>query len=87
MKLCELCVHQEADKRCSVGRAVPQKMRCVEFKPGIERFCATPEDYTGPAQIRQMAIFFGLAGKELQRVLALAKQNPAPMPPEGALTP
>jgi hypothetical protein len=50
-------------------------MRCVEFTPGIERFFATPADYTGRAQLKQMAVFFGLAGKELQRVLALGSKE------------
>jgi hypothetical protein len=48
-------------------------MRCIEFTPGIERFCSTRADYQGREQLRQMAIFFGLAGKELRRVLALSK--------------
>lgn len=84
MKLCELCVHQGADGSCSAGRSAPQKMRCVEFTPGIERFCAAPEDYTGPAQLQEMAVFFGLAGKELRRVLALTKQNPRQSVTSGA---
>jgi hypothetical protein len=50
-------------------------MRCVDFTPSIERFCATPADYTGSAQLKQMAVFFGLAGKELQRVLALGSKE------------
>jgi hypothetical protein len=50
-------------------------MRCVDFTPGIERFFATPADYTGRAQLKQMAVFFGLSGKELQRVLALGSKE------------
>jgi hypothetical protein len=72
MSLCEFCVLQQADGKCASGRPIPSKMRCSEFKPGIERFCSTPADYKGREQLRQMAIFFGLAGKELQRVLALS---------------
>lgn len=72
MKLCEFCVHQTKDGGCAAGRPVPQKMRCSSFKPGIERFCASPADYKGRDQLKQMALFFGLAGKELQRVLELA---------------
>jgi hypothetical protein len=48
-------------------------MKCVDFTPGIERFCSTPADYVGPEQLKQMALFFGLAGKELKLVLALGK--------------
>jgi len=73
MTLCEFCVLQQADGRCASGRPTPKKMRCVEFTPGIERFCSTPGDYAGPEQLRQMALFFGLAGKELKRVLALSE--------------
>jgi hypothetical protein len=48
-------------------------MRCVDFTPGIERFCSTPEDYVGQEQLKQMALFFGLAGKELKRVLEMSE--------------
>jgi hypothetical protein len=68
MTLCELCKLQEVDKRCARGLPIPTKMRCTDFTPGIERFCATPEDYTGKDQVYQMALFFGLKGKELKRV-------------------
>jgi hypothetical protein len=50
-------------------------MRCIDFMPGIERFCATPADYTGLAQLKQMAVFFGLAGKELRRVIELGDKE------------
>lgn len=70
MTLCEFCVLQESDGRCANGRTIPKKMRCVDFTPAIDRFCS-PTEYAGPDQLRQMALFFGLAGKELKRVLAL----------------
>jgi hypothetical protein len=73
MTLCEFCMLQQAGGGCAKGHSVPKKMRCPDFSPGIERFCATPADYTGREQLRQMALYFGLAGKELQRVLALAE--------------
>jgi len=73
MKLCEFCIHQQANDKCAVDRPIPKKMKCVDFTPGIERFCATPADYTGREQLKQMAVFFGLAGKELQRVLTLSE--------------
>lgn len=68
MLLCELCSQQTAGKICSVGNEAPKKMKCVDFKPGIEKFCATPEDYKGKEQVYQMAVFFGLKGRELKRV-------------------
>jgi hypothetical protein len=49
-------------------------MRCIDFTPGIERFCSAPDDYTGPEQLKQMASFFGLTGKELKRVLAMSEE-------------
>ena len=70
MTLCEFCVLQ-ADGCCSRGHPTPKKMRCADFTPGIERFCSAPEDYVGREQLRQMAQFFGIAGKELKRVLAM----------------
>lgn len=78
MTLCELCVLQQSDGRCSNGHKTPPKMRCVDFTPGIERFCATPEDYVKREQIKQMAVFFGLAGKELRRVLAMSEAAKRP---------
>ena len=73
MKLCEFCILQESDGRCANGRSIPKKMRCVDFTPTIERFCSSPKDYSGQDQLRQMALFFGLSGKELKRVLALGE--------------
>jgi hypothetical protein len=73
--LCEFCVLQQADGRCSKGRNTPKKMKCIEFAPGLERFCSTPGDYAGQDQLKQMALFFGLAGKELKRVIALGQPN------------
>ena len=73
MKLCELCIQQKTEGQCDLGRRIPLKMRCVDFTPSIEKFCGERSDYTGQAQLRQMSIFFGLAGSELQRVLTLNK--------------
>jgi hypothetical protein len=52
-------------------------MRCVDFTPSIERFCSSPQDFAGQSQLRQMATFFGLSGKELKRVIALAPEKQA----------
>lgn len=72
MKLCEFCLHQQKADECSDGYAIPKKMRCSGFAPVIQRFCATPADYEGRAQLKQMAEYFGMAGKELQRVMDLS---------------
>ncbi len=71
MTLCEFCILQQPDQSCARGLAIPKKMKCAEFTPGIERFCAKPTDYKGPEQLRQMASFFGMSGQELKRVQAL----------------
>jgi hypothetical protein len=73
MTLCEFCVLQQADRRCSKGHKIPKKMKCVDFTPGIERFCSTPADYTGREQLKQMALFFGIAGRELEKVLEMSE--------------
>jgi hypothetical protein len=85
MTLCEFCVLQQADGRCSYGRPTPKKMRCVDFTPGIERFCSTPADYTGREQLKQMALFFGIAGRELERVLAMSEIQRQDKPSSGIL--
>jgi hypothetical protein len=73
MTLCEFCVLQQADGHCSKGLKTPKKMKCVDFTPGIERFCSRPADYEGREQLKQMALFFGIAGRELERVLAMSE--------------
>ena len=74
MILCEFCVLQQSDGRCAKGRNTPKKMKCIDFAPGVDRFCS-PGDYAGQDQLKQMALFFGLAGKELKRVIALGQPN------------
>lgn len=73
MTLCEFCILQQTDGKCSQGHTTPKKMRCIDFAPGIERFCASSADYVGQAQLKQMALFFGITGKELRRVMALSE--------------
>lgn len=72
MKLCDFCLLQQEVDKCSAGHTIPKKMKCIGFAPGIERFCATPADYKGRDQLKQMAVYFGLTGKELKRVIALS---------------
>lgn len=70
MILCEFCTMQQASG-CRFGHNTPKKMKCADFAPGIERFCATPSDYTGRDQLKQMAVFFGISGRELARILTM----------------
>lgn len=66
---------QQADGQCSNGHKTPKKMRCLDFTPGIERFCSKPADYNGQEQLKEMALYFGLAGKELKRVIAMSESQ------------
>jgi len=50
-------------------------MRCREFSPGIERFCANPKDFVNSGQLLQMATFFGIKGSELKKVKVMAKRH------------
>jgi hypothetical protein len=50
-------------------------MRCREFAPGIEKFCSDPADFVSPAQIVEMAKFFGLDKTELRKVKVIAERG------------
>ena len=39
-----------------------------EFEPSLKKFYADPKDFVRPAQIVQMAAFFGMKGRELKKV-------------------
>jgi hypothetical protein len=47
-------------------------MGCHEFDPSLEKFCSDPKDFVGPAQIVQMAVYFGMKGSELKKVNLMA---------------
>jgi hypothetical protein len=50
-------------------------MKCREFAPGIEKFCARPTDFVNPDQIIEMARFFGLERTELKKVKIIAERR------------
>lgn len=50
-------------------------MGCREFEPSLERFCSDPNDFVSPAQIVQMATFFGMKGSELKKVNLMAARE------------
>ena len=50
-------------------------MGCREFEPSLEGFCSDPKDFVGPAQIVQMAAFFGMKGRELKKVNLMAARE------------
>jgi len=76
MTICDLCL-QLRDGKCALGLRQPKTMRCREFDPGIEKFCAKPTDFTGPAQITQMAQYFGVKGQELKKITLIALKEDA----------
>jgi len=52
-------------------------MKCREFAPGIDKFCAKPSDFVSPNQILEMARFFGLERTELKKVKIIAQRRVA----------
>jgi hypothetical protein len=50
-------------------------MGCHEFDPSLEKFCSDPKDFAGPAQIVQMAVYFGMKGSELKKVNLMAARK------------
>jgi hypothetical protein len=73
MTLCEFRTLQKVDGACSREHRTPKNRKFVDFTLGIKRFCSTPTDYTGREQLKQMASFFGITGKELKRALAMSE--------------
>jgi hypothetical protein len=50
-------------------------MKCREFAPGMEKFCADPADFVSPNQILEMARFFGINKAELKKVRVIAERR------------
>ena len=72
MIVCDFCTQFQQDGSCRLGRNIPKKMGCHEFDPSLEKFCSEPKDFVGPAQIVQMASYFGMKGSELKKVSLMA---------------
>ena len=75
MLLCELCLLSRPEGQCALGLKPPKAMRCRGFDPSVEGFCADPKDFTGAAQIKEMAVYFGLCGVELKKVITMASRE------------
>jgi len=75
--ICDFCILHSLEKGCSLGLNIPKTMRCREFEPGIDRFCAKPADFVDLNQIIEMAKFFGLARAELRKVKIVAERRVA----------
>ena len=72
MAICEFCLQFTDQHECYLGRNLPKTMSCPVFEPGIEKFCANPGEFAGAGQIVQMATYFGVKGRELKKVRAMA---------------
>ncbi len=75
MTICQFCFHQSQEGACRLGLNIPKTMKCREFAPGIEKFCAKPQDFVDVDQIVQMARFFGIERTELKKVQMIAERR------------
>ena len=75
MKACDFCVQFRQDGSCRLDLTLPKAMGCHSFEPSLEKFCADPQDFVSPAQIVQMATFFGMKGRELKKVNLMAARE------------
>lgn len=75
MLICEFCLERAENGQCRLGLRIPQKMSCRDFQPGLEKFCAKPEDFVDSAQILQMAKYFGLKGTELKKINLMVRRE------------
>jgi hypothetical protein len=71
MIVCEFCLEYRQGK-CALGLNIPKGMSCREFVPVIEQFCSDPKDFVSPAQIIQMATYFGFKKAELRKIQSMA---------------
>jgi len=77
MIICDFCLLHSKEGVCRLGLKIPKTMKCREFAPGIERFCAEPTDFVSPDQIIDMAKYFGLERTELKKVKTIAERKGA----------
>ena len=74
MTICEFCSHY-SNGACGLGLNIPKTMRCREFAPCFEKFCANPADFVSPNQIIEMAKYFGIDKTELKKVKIIAERG------------
>jgi hypothetical protein len=77
MVICEFCLLHSREGACRLGLNTPKTMKCREFAPGIEKFCAQPADFVSPNQIVEMARYFGIERTELKKVKLMAEARVA----------
>jgi hypothetical protein len=71
-KLCEFCSEYDSDGTCRLGRLAPRGFGCRDYAPEMASFFSNPLDFTGVAQVIQMATFFGFRGSEMKKVKFMA---------------
>jgi hypothetical protein len=72
MIVCEFCAQYRPGGDCGLGLNIPKGMKCRDFEPSLEMFCADSKDFVSPRQITEMATFFGIKGMELKKVKRMA---------------
>ena len=77
MIICDFCLQHSQQGTCHLGLNIPKTMKCRQFAPGIEKFCARPEDFVSPNQIVEMARFFRIERTELKKVKIIAERAAA----------
>ena len=75
MIVCEFCSLYEGEGKCKLGLNIPKGMSCREFSPGMEKFCADPNDFVSPDQIIEMADYFGFQRVELKKIKLMAARE------------
>lgn len=75
MIVCELCLQFTQTGECKLGLKLPKGMSCREFLPCIQKFCADPKDFVNSNQVIQMAAYFGMKGRELQKVKQMGSRE------------
>ena len=80
MIICDFCLLHSKESGCRLGLKIPKTMKCREFAPGIDRFCAKRSDFVNPNQIIEMARYFGLDRTELKKVMIVAERGLADEP-------
>ena len=75
MIICEFCLLRSPEGSCRLGLNIPKSMKCREFAPGMENFCAKPADFVSVYQIVEMAKFFGIEKTELKKVKIIAERR------------
>ena len=80
MKVCDFCTQYRLDDSCRLGLKPPKGMSCRAFEPSLESFCSDPKDFVNPAQIVQMATFFGMKVSELKKVNLMAAREESARP-------